>query len=228
MEESVLRIASYNIQDGGHGRLESIAAILRELKPDAAAIVEANSRSNAEWLARELGYDIVFGHANNPFHIAWITRRPILGHHNHRHPVLSKTLLELDIDWDGQPLQLFATHLTPLLRQDREIRRLIEVEALLDVVRSRPDQHRILVGDFNTTNPSAPVTRILDDGFIDCYATVNPGQDGLTHPTDTPAWRIDFIFAGESLADRLRSCQVHAGDDLVPASDHFPVWATFT
>src|SRR5205814_1471529 len=87
------------------------------------ALLEANDRPNAELLARNLDMHIAFGEANSPFHIAWLTRRPVLRRHNYRLPALAKTLLEIELPWEGtegsegpEPpaLHLFATHHVPV------------------------------------------------------------------------------------------------------------------
>src|SRR5207253_2945784 len=118
------KVLHYNIREGGGGRLPAIASIIRRhssvAAPDAVALLEANDRANAELLARDLDMHIAFGEANSPFHIAWLSRLPVLRRHNHRLPILAKTLLEIELPWEGtqgsegpEPpaLPLFATHL---------------------------------------------------------------------------------------------------------------------
>src|SRR5438876_10318196 len=118
------KVLTYNICEGGAGRLPAIASVIRPhpgaAAPDAVALLEANDRAGAEVLARNLDMHIAFGEANSPFHIAWLSRRPVLRWHNHRLPALAKTLLEIEVGWDGTEgsegaegaaLHLFATHL---------------------------------------------------------------------------------------------------------------------
>src|SRR5438270_8543559 len=108
-----LKLVSYNIREGGEGRLAAIARVLRQQKPDIVALLEASSRANVESLAQELGMEIGFGESNNPIgHIAWLSRLPIYRTANHRHHRLAKTLLEIEVRWEGMPLRLFATHLS--------------------------------------------------------------------------------------------------------------------
>ncbi len=47
-----LCVMSYNILCGGDDRLPLIRDVVKEQNPDALALVEANSRANAEQLAR--------------------------------------------------------------------------------------------------------------------------------------------------------------------------------
>lgn len=51
-----MKVLSYNIAEGGAGRLREIAALIGRQRPDAVALIEANSRANAEELAARLGW----------------------------------------------------------------------------------------------------------------------------------------------------------------------------
>src|SRR5690348_5697452 len=102
---------SYNILEGGTGRLSRIAALIRKQHPDVVALLEANRYANVLSLAQDLGMECAFGQANSAFHIAWLSRLPIQQQTNHRFPSLAKTLLEIVVPWEGTTLHLFATHL---------------------------------------------------------------------------------------------------------------------
>lgn len=69
------KVVCYNIREGGDGRLAEIAEVIDAQQPHAVALVEANSRSNAEWLARELHMGLCFGEANNGRSILKLTQR---------------------------------------------------------------------------------------------------------------------------------------------------------
>ena len=84
-----LRVLSYNILDGGQERLPHIANVIRGSQPDAVALLEANSRPNAEWLACELDMHLTFGEANSEFNIVWLSRVPPRHAENRRLPVLA-------------------------------------------------------------------------------------------------------------------------------------------
>jgi len=102
---------SWNIQEGGDDRLDAIAVVMRANKPDCLALLEADSLSNAEALASELGMTLSYGAANCPSAVAWLTAQTPVNAENHRLPQLAKTLLEIELEWNGAPLRLFATHL---------------------------------------------------------------------------------------------------------------------
>jgi exodeoxyribonuclease III len=96
-----LKVLSLNIQEGCGDRVQSIVALLRAQDADFVALLEANSRDNAQVLARQLGMALTYGEANCPSAVAWLSRFPLRRIENHRTPALAKTLLELEAIWDG-------------------------------------------------------------------------------------------------------------------------------
>ncbi|WP_129665972.1 endonuclease/exonuclease/phosphatase family protein [Phytoactinopolyspora endophytica] len=223
----MLRVVSYNIQDGGEDRLQAISEILRELRPDVAAILEANDRANVELLATKVNMDLVFGEANNEFHMAWLTRHTPLEHVNHRSHELEKTLLELVIEWHGRPLRLYAAHLAPGLEGHHDARRLAETGAILRLLREHTRDPHVLVGDFNAVDSSEVIELVREAGYIDCYRTMHGDIVSDARPVGDPARRIDYAFATGAMASRLRACGIRSGADAADASDHYAVWADF-
>lgn len=219
-----MRIVCYNILDGGEDRLPGILAVLRELRPDAAALVEANDRANAEWLAANLGMHLTFGEANNSYHIAWLTTEPPVTNHNHRHELLEKTFLEVEVDAEGRRIQLFAAHLAP--HPHHEARRLEELQAIGQILERRAHAPHVLVGDFNALQPSPEVALIQRAGYTDCYAASHPANVD-TRPVGDPTLRIDYIFASDAMAEQLTACDMRTGPDAMAASDHYAIWAEF-
>lgn len=246
-----MRVMTCNIWDGGADRLPLIAAVIRSQSPGVVALQEANSHERAEELARALGMRLVFGEANNGYHVAWLSRLPITYSHNHRLPALSKTLLEIEVTWEGAPCRLFATHLAS--RHDGgEERVASEMRAIVELLRDNRASPHLLVGDFNTLAPgdmltperplSADVAEraereyarprlsiplLLAAGYVDCYRALHPEQSGYTYRSDAPLARIDYIFASPQMARRLRACERVEGELAGGASDHLPVWADF-
>jgi len=247
-----LRILSYNILYGGEDRLPLIASIIQAQQADVVALLEANSRDNAETLAKQLGMDLTFGESNSDFHVAWLSKLPVIRAKNYRFPVLAKTLLEIDISWEGIPLALFATHLTAGRNEEHERYRVGEMQVILEVLQSLGDRPHALVGDLNTLDPKdvpelpmeitvgtkqsqlQPATiswqvysLLTNAGYVDCYRLANPTEQGFTYTRPHPVIRIDYIFATPSLAQRLSACEVVVGEDAMIASDHLPIWAEF-
>lgn len=241
-----MTVLSYNIQDGGVGRLPLLAAVIARRQPDAVALLEATSRDNAASLARALGMHLTFGEANGVYHIAWLSRRPPTRATNHRLPSLAKTLLEIEIAADGATLRLFATHLAS--RHDATTPA-EEIALILAVLRPLAGQPHALVGDLNALRSGDPIgtpppavekrgeavagaprptiQRLIDAGYVDCYRARHPRANGYTYPAHAPWLRLDYIYAAPPLAPCLRACAVVAGADTARASDHLPIWATF-
>lgn len=250
-----LRILSYNILAGGQDRLALIGNVIQKQQPDVAALLEARSRSNVEALAEQLGMSLTFGEANNIYqdHVVWLSRPQVIRAHNHRLAVFAKTLLEIEILWEGASLRLFATHLRAGQVQEREQHRVREMQAILGILHQLGNQPHILLGDLNTLhptdqpdisayisilrqrgehtlNPQFPrevIPLLLEAGYIDCYRALHPTTAGYTTDTVHPALRIDYIFAAPLLAKRLHACNIVTGAEAEMASDHFPVWAEF-
>src|SRR6185295_2624964 len=92
---------------------------------------------------------LVYGPANNPFAVAWLSRLPVTRSENHRLPQLAKTLLEIETPG----YRLYTTHLIHGRTKADATRRLDEVRLILSEVR----QPCLLVGDFNAVNPTDEV-----------------------------------------------------------------------
>ncbi len=129
-----LRILSYNILAGGEGRLPFLFSVIKKQQPDVVALLEARNRAHAAMLAQQLGMDLTIGEANNgKDHVVWLSRLPVIRRNNHTLPVFAKTLLEIEIIWEGVPLALFATHLKAGQDQEREQFRVAEIQAVLEI-----------------------------------------------------------------------------------------------
>ena len=214
-----------------------IEAVIHSQRPDAVALLEANDQAAAAGLAGRLGMELVYGEANSPYAVAWLSALPVQATTNHRLPVLEKTLLELDLG----DVRLFATHLRAGRTElDAELRT-TEVEAILQSI---GDTECLLVGDLNAVHPDdevgvpppeerlefvarEPIQRFLDAGFVDCYRQ-HRSDRGWTYLTWHPWARLDFVLARGDLARRVTSCDVVTGEDALRASDHLPVVAELT
>ncbi len=251
-----LRVLSYNILLGGEDRLPLITSVIQRQQPDVVALLEANSRANAEVLAQQLNMNLTFGEANerSQTHVAWLSRSPVMYNENYRLPVFAKTLLKIEILWEGSPLALFATHLKAGQDEENDAYRAKEMRAILGILQSFKERPHMLVGDFNTIHPADSVdvsaylaTRsgkkgenepvpqfprlviplLLEAGYVDCYRTLHPMTPGYTYKLPIPGLRLNYIFASPLLAKRLYECDVVTGGEAEKASDHLPIWAEF-
>ena len=225
---STVRVLTWNIWNGGEGRLDAIENVVREQEAEVVALQEANDRTAVETLGARLGMDVVYGEANSAFAVAWLSRAPVTRAQNHRLPVLEKTLLEVE----AGGMRLFATHLSAGRTKTHEPHRIAEAEAILDVA----GDGDLLVGDFNAVHPDdevgapppeeqldhvsrGPVELVLEAGFVDCYRELHPRDRGWTYLSAHPWARLDYIFAPRV----PRSCAVVE----TQASDHFALVADF-
>lgn len=222
-----MRLVTWNIWNGGEGRLHAIEHVLREQDADVVALQEANDRDSVERLAASLEMQLVYGDANSEYAVAWLSRLPITRSANHRLPVLEKTLLEVEVG--GR--RLFATHLSSGRRLAHEPRRIAEAEAILvELGRSA----NVLVGDFNAVHPGdeigpppseeelehvsrRPIELLLEAGLRDSFRELHPHDRGWTYVAWQPWARLDYVLAREL----PRSCEVVESD----ASDHFALVA---
>jgi len=222
-----LRLVTWNIWNGGEGRLEAIERVLRQQRADVIALQEANDREAVERLGASLEMQVVYGQANSEYAVAWLSRLPVAGTKNHRLPVLEKTLLEVEVG--GK--RLFATHLSAGRTLAHEPRRIAEAEGILAEIRAGAD---VLVGDFNAVHPRdevgapppdeelehvsrRPIELLLEAGFVDSYRELHPVDGGWTYVAWQPWARLDYVLTREL----PRSCAVVESD----ASDHFALVA---
>ena len=171
-----MNILTYNLQNWqnpqGQSNVQQVLDVLRETDAHLIGLNEVlhphpspvPNLSALDYLARELGMDVVFGPAfqpTNAFHLpevmsgnAVLSRYPILASAaHHLTPVVQnqRGLLEARVLLpDGRPFTLYVTHLEP---RDEAVR-VQQTRALLSwTVRDRGKPH-VLMGDLNTYNPA--------------------------------------------------------------------------
>ncbi len=245
-----LRVLTYNILTGGEDRLPLILDVIRAQNPDVVALQEADRTGATDELAAALGMCVVYGEGPTRFANAWISRLPIRHATSHRAQGMRKSLLEIEVELDGAPIHLFAAHLRPKL--SGEPRRVIEVEAILGILRAVADRPHLLVGDLNSLHsadnfllepthppraaewvrlayetPRLVLSRLLAAGYVDCYRQLHADTTGYTFATRFPMTRIDFVLASPQIAPRLCACETITTPPANAASDHFPVVADF-
>ena len=81
----------------------------------------------------------------------------------------------------------------------------------------------VLFGDMNATPQNENIHKLTMQGFIDIWNKINPGHNGFTYPSSTPAKRIDHCWANEAFANKIKSIKLIGNkpnkDGLYP-SDH--------
>lgn len=156
-----MRIMGYNIYDGGVGRIDPIAEVIRQAAPDLVILPEACDRAEFEKLAGRLGMDSFLAtHPHKPDHgsVGLLARHPIREVVNLT-PLdsrLTRAALQATIiSKDGQPFTVIGLHLHARETFADEAIRINEVAAIMEFARPLRDRQVAfaLVGDFNAHHP---------------------------------------------------------------------------
>jgi endonuclease/exonuclease/phosphatase family metal-dependent hydrolase len=152
-----MRLVSYNILDGGAGRADALASVIRSRDPDVVAVVEAEDPGVVDAIARSLGMTAVQA-LGNSHASALLTRWTIRHSINHAlfRPALTKSLLEASvISPGGAEWTIGVVHLHARASDQDERRREVELAEVLDAFaphRAAGLAH-LLCGDFNANAP---------------------------------------------------------------------------
>jgi exodeoxyribonuclease-3 len=242
------RLLSYNILNGGRGRLDAIAAVVNACAPDLVLLQEATDRDAVEKLAQATGMAEYKTFRRQS--LGFMSRKPVAFSQWIRPRVSRHAFLE--VVPEGERLIVFGVHLSAVLAAWTEQRRTLEFRALLRSVAYHEDRFHVLAGDFNTIAPGDTLERsrlplylrqlmwlsggrvrwraiqtVLDAGYADAFRLLHPDDPGLTLPTTDPQVRLDYVFVPQPLRHRVVACNVVNQPIAVGASDHFPVVADF-
>src|SRR6185437_9804850 len=152
-----MRIMSYNILDGGTGRVPALLSVIQTQQPDVIGLVEAEDPAVVEDLAARLEMDFV--HAPGHYKAsALLSRFPIRESINHAllHGDLTKSLLEATVvDPSGEEWKLGVLHLHAQALESDEAVREREIAAVLKIFEADRKARRphLLAGDFNSNSP---------------------------------------------------------------------------
>jgi len=229
----MLRVVTYNVHKcrGVDRRTTAtrIAAILREIDPDIAALQEVMAHQ-VELIARELALAYVMGenrkHLGYAYGNAVLSRFPICESRNYDLSVRGREqrgCLRADIAWKrSKVLHVFNVHLgTSYLERRHQARRLVTAELLNDVSIESP---RIVLGDFNEWSIGL-TTRLLRSHMqsADIRKHLNRSR---TYPGFLPLLHLDHIYYDQDLTlERLSLLRTR---QALVASDHLPLTAEFT
>lgn len=223
-------------------RRKVILRELRALHPDAIALQEViqkpHVRNQAAWLARKLGYDYQFVSTDPPgrfkrYGNALLTRRPVLARNDHLLAPLGdyRTVAHLRIDVDGQPVNVYATHLNERADESGSRIRGEQVADLLKFIADTAgDAPVVIAGDFNALVDAGDLSA-LRNHYGDSFGSVHVNNELAQvstlnrHYFDAPL-RIDHIFFQQ---DRLLAREARILFDQPYAegrwaSDHYGVW----
>jgi endonuclease/exonuclease/phosphatase family metal-dependent hydrolase len=248
-----LRLLTYNIREGGVGRAEEIAEVIKAASPDVVALQEARDPAVVERIAGLAGFR--FSGSRRLHSTGFLSNVPVLNY-GWRHPPRTRhALLEVALA-DGFP-RLFVLHLRAWFSKWTERRRAQELRGLLDGIQEQliREQHafafHLLAGDFNALAPGevldashmprwirgmiwlsgrdiarTTIEMMQSDGYVDAWRALHPdqGESGCTFPVWDPHVRLDYVFTPIAYASRFTACEVRRIPEKVrTASDHFPL-----
>src|SRR3954465_4055523 len=147
----ILRAVTYNVLDGGGGRENLIAGVLRTISADVVVLQEVFSDQFARRMAASLGMRYFLARGNSKYHLAVLSRWPMTAQNSyHPFPPFQQTVLEASIECpNGQALAVFGVH--PVARPflPLELWRVWELKTALGRVQGHSGPACLLLGDFN-------------------------------------------------------------------------------
>jgi endonuclease/exonuclease/phosphatase family metal-dependent hydrolase len=249
-----MRIVSYNILNGGEGRVDLLVDVIEAQRPDVVVLVEADDPAVVERIAGRLKMDHV--HASAGTHAgAILSRWPMAATFNHapgNGHWMNAFVEARVVDPSGVEWPIVALHFAAHASEEREQLRERQLDALFARLADLQRRPHVLAGDFNSNAPSQQidparcnprtrqewndnggliprriVQRLLDAAYVDTLHATAPdvAETTGTYTTDFPGQRIDFIFTRGIDRSRIRSAWIEQGPLAKHASDHFLVGA---
>ena len=233
-----MRFLTYNIREGGTGRVDQLADVIREANADFVALQEARDPAIVERIATLAGFT-AFG-SRRMHSTGFLSRVPVLDF-AWRHPRRTRhALLEVSLA-DGMP-RVFVLHLRAWFSRWSEQQRARELRGLLEGIRQQLLREEnafafhVLAGDFNALAPGerfdassmpawirgmvwlsgrdiarSTIEMMRRDGYVDAWRTVHPDAEqepGYTFPVWHPHVRLDYVFTPRAYASQIRRCEV--------------------
>ena len=240
-----MRLLTYNIREGGVGRAEEIAEVIKAANPDVGALQEARNPAVVEQIARLAGFR--FSGSRLSHSTGFLSNVPVLGY-DWRHPPRTRhALLEVSLA-DGYP-RIFVLHLRAWFSKWTERHRALELRGLLDGIQDqlireqRAFAFHVLAGDFNALAPGevldashmprwiramiwlsgrdiarSTIEMMQSDGYVDAWRTLygdHKSEPGYTFPVWDPHVRLDYVFTPTEFASRFTACEVRRTPETV-------------
>ena len=243
-----LRLLSYNIRFGGHGREQALADTIVAAAPDLVVFQEATDPAVIARISEATKFP--FWAARRNHSIGFLSREEVEYHEWHYPAGARHSFLE--IGPAGSNARIFGLHLSARFSRWDERRRAREIRSLLDGIKRHQNGFHALVGDFNTLAPGEvleldrmpawiraliwisgrklqreTIQLMLDAGYGDGFRMLHADEKGYTFPTWDPHVRLDYVFVPKVFANRLQKCEVitEPKERVRAASDHCPLIA---
>lgn len=221
------------------GVTDELCTALREQDPDIVTFAEAPSRDVVHDIGSRLGLSVQFFPSGGNWPGALLSAIPIERATPARElfPDTSGDLFTRHVGrttfkTDFGSVVFYSAHLHPF----DEAVRAREVATLRTAIRDDLDAQRnvVLQGDLNHRPSDPEYDDWANTGLIDSYATVGVGP-AETITAHAPKRRLDYIWVGGPLTDRLQQARVLRSQPFGPGkqtaaagtflSDHLPVLA---
>jgi endonuclease/exonuclease/phosphatase family metal-dependent hydrolase len=240
-----LRLLTYNIREGGVGRADEIAEVIKAAGPDVVALQEARVPDVVERIAKLAGFSFFGSQLSHS--TGFLSKVPVVNFQWRSPPRTRHAVLEVVLG-DGMP-RLFVLHLRAWFSNWTERQRARELRGLLDGIQRQLEKEKrafafhILAGDFNALAPGerldpSPMPRWIrgmiwlsgrdiarstiemmgSEGYVDAWRTLHSdleGQPGYTFPVWNPHVRLDYVFTPKGYARRFLSCEVRRAPQQV-------------
>jgi exodeoxyribonuclease-3 len=240
-----MRLLTYNIREGGLGREEQIAEVIKAAKPDVVALQEATHPASIQRIAR-LG-DFKYSGSRPSHSTGFLSHVPVINYEWRLPPKTRHALLEVVLG-DDQP-RLFVLHLRAWFSKWSERQRARELRGLLDGISEQLKKEKnsfafhVLAGDFNALAPGekfdtspmpawirgmvwisgrdiarSTIEMMRDDGYAEAWRTLHSDLEkdpGHTFPVWNPHTRLDYVFTPAPFASRFKECEVRKSPDVV-------------
>lgn len=240
-----LRLLTYNIREGGVGRAEQIAEVIKAADADVVALQEARVPDIVEQIARLAGFEF-FG-ARPAHSTGFLSKAPVVTFNWRNPPRTRHAVLEVVLG-DSLP-RLFVLHLRAWFSNWTERQRARELRGLLDGINEQLAREKrafafhVLAGDFNALAPGekldpSPMPRWIrgmiwlsgrdiarstiemmqSEGYADAWRTLHTNQEtepGYTFPVWGPHVRLDYVFTPKEYASRFTKCEVRRAPQQV-------------
>ncbi len=248
-----IKVLTYNVLDGGHGREPLIQSVIEHARPDLVVLQEVYEARFVRDLGQALQMIPFFGEGRKQRHVAMLSRLPVVSRQSYYpFPPIWRNFVEAVVEYQpGKQLAIFGVHPIAGLEFMYEWWRWLEARRVLSYSQRFTSGPCIIAGDFNAAAPHDPVevrlmpkwlqavillqggriyrwsvNAFLKAGFTDCFRTLHPADKGYTYSTAAPDGRLDYILVNQELKPALRKCEVVLEPEQVhTASDHYPVMA---
>jgi len=181
-----MRLMTYNILEGGEGRVDPLAETVRLAGADVVVVQEAWDRELFQRLADRLHMDCFLAEhpTNAQGHCGLLSRWRIREAVNHAgvrsggEARLSRAVFHAVVESGGVTLPVIGVHLHAGELWENEERRLEELEEVLEIGGIFSGMPHVIAGDFNSSHPQ----QVIDESKVRPATRERVGRQGNEFP----------------------------------------------